>query len=377
MRRNATATLEFSHISKSYVTGADAVKNFNLQVNDGEFITILGSSGSGKSTILRMVAGLETITSGELKIDGQVVNEWDPKKRNVAMVFQNYALFPNLTVEQNMEFALKMQHASKAERKEKVAKMAKILGVDDILTHKAKKLSGGQCQRIAIGRALVCEPNVFLMDEPLSNLDAAMRNELRGEIARLQEQLKITTLYVTHDQTEAMILGDRVLVMDQGEIQQVNEPQNIYSKPQNLFVAQFINGSTMSLLNAKCIKDKGAAAIEVQGNVIDLPDWKANALEENGYIGKDVIVGVRAEDVYLDHPDIPTPDTKMATVEGIVSATDVTGAEKKVHFKIQDAEIISMVRTSIPTNIGDTMLLKIAISQLHVFDSETKLAIVH
>lgn len=214
------ATIQFSHISKSFSAGTDAVKNFNLNVSDGEFLVIVGSSGCDKSTVLRMVAGLEEITSGELKINGKVVNELEPKNRNVAMVFQNYALFPNLTVEENMEFALKMQRVPKKERRQKVADMAKILGIEELLKHKAKGLSGGQCQRIAIGRALICQPQVFLMDEPLSNLDASMRSELRTEIAQLQKELGITTLYVTHDLTEAMTLASRVVVMNQGEIQQ-------------------------------------------------------------------------------------------------------------------------------------------------------------
>ena len=371
------ANIQFSHISKIFASDTEAVKNFNLEVADGEFLVIVGSSGCGKSTILRMVAGLEEITAGELKIDGVVVNDWDSKKRNVAMVFQNYALFPNLTVEDNMGFALKMQHVPKKERKEKVEEMAKILKVEDILKRKAKKLSGGQCQRVAIGRALVCEPNVFLMDEPLSNLDAAMRTELRTEIAQLQKQLGVTTLYVTHDQTEAMTLGNRVVVMDHGEIQQVDTPQNIYCKPQNTFVARFVGSSTMNLFPAECVSYQGNAAVQVAGNQIVLPEWKAKVLEERDYVGKNVIVGIRAEDMYPECEGTAMPDTTFAALDVTVTAIDVMGAEKKLHFMLGDAEMTVMARTYAEVKVGDTLRVQMAVSQLHIFDGESQMAIVH
>lgn len=371
------ANIEFSHISKVFRSGTEAVKNFNLEVEDGEFLVIVGSSGCGKSTVLRMVAGLEEITTGELKIDGTVVNDFDPKKRNVAMVFQNYALFPNLTVEENMEFALKMQRMPKKERREKVAEMAKILGVDDILKRKAKKLSGGQCQRIAIGRALVCHPKVFLMDEPLSNLDTAMRTELRTEIAELQRSMNVTTLYVTHDQTEAMTLGDRVVVMDHGEIQQVDTPQNIYCKPQNTFVARFVGGSTMNLFRAECILYQGQPALQVAGNILTIPDWKGKVLEERDYVGKKVIAGIRAEDIYPECEGTAIPDVSLVSMDVTVTAIDVMGAEKKLHFMLDEEEMVAMARTYALVEIGDTIRLQIAVNQIHVFDEETKLAIVH
>lgn len=371
------ANIEFSHISKVFRSGTEAVKNFNLEVEDGEFLVIVGSSGCGKSTVLRMVAGLEEITTGELKIDGTVVNDFDPKKRNVAMVFQNYALFPNLTVEENMEFALKMQRMPKKERREKVAEMAKILGVEDILKRKAKKLSGGQCQRIAIGRALVCHPKVFLMDEPLSNLDTAMRTELRTEIAELQRSMNVTTLYVTHDQTEAMTLGDRVVVMDHGEIQQVDTPQNIYCKPQNTFVARFVGGSTMNLFRAECILCQGEPALQVAGNVLSIPEWKGKVLEERDYVGKKVVAGIRAEDIYPECEGTAIPDVSLVPMDVTVTAIDVMGAEKKLHFMLDEEEMVAMARTYAPVEIGDTIRLQIAVNQIHVFDEETKLAIVH
>jgi multiple sugar transport system ATP-binding protein len=357
----------------------EAVKNFNLEAEDGEFLVIVGPSGCGKSTVLRMVAGLEEITAGELKFDGEVVNEAEPKKRNVAMVFQNYALFPNLTVEGNMEFALKMQHVPKKERREKVAAMAKTLGIEEILKRKAKGLSGGQCQRIAIGRALVCQPKVFLMDEPLSNLDAAMRTELRTEIAELQKSMGVTTLYVTHDQTEAMTLGDRVIVMDKGEIKQVDTPQNIYCRPQNLFVARFVGGDSMNLIHAECIEFHGETALKINGSLMLLPKWKGDVLKERGYIGKSVIVGIRVEDIYPECEGTALPDVDFVQLSAKVGAIDVLGAEKKLHFDVTDSgcELVAMVRTYAQVEIGDVVPLQIASGQIHVFDEKTELAIVH
>lgn len=371
------ASIQFSHISKVFRPDTEAVKNFNLEVEDGEFLVIIGSSGCGKSTILRMVAGLEDITAGELKIDGKIVNELEPKKRNVAMVFQNYALFPNLTVEENMEFALKMQRMPKKERREKVAVMAKLLGVDDILKRKARKLSGGQCQRIAIGRALVCQPKVFLLDEPLSNLDASMRTELRTEIAELQKKTGVTTLYVTHDQAEAMTLGSRIVVMNRGEIQQVDTPQNIYCKPQNTFVARFVGGSSMNLFTTRCIAYQGKTALEIAGSIVPLPEWKGKVLEERGYVGKNVIAGIRMEDFYPECEGTPIPDVELIPVEAAVTAIDVMGAEKKLHFAFEESEFAAMVRTYAPVNIGDIVRLQIAVNQIHIFDEDTDLAIVH
>ena len=371
------AHIQFSHISKTYLSGTDAVKNFNLEIQDGECIVLVGSSGCGKSTVLRMVAGLEEITTGELKIDGKIINEMEPKKRNVAMVFQNYALFPNLTVEGNMEFALKMQRVPRKERKERVAAMAKTLGIEELLHKKAKGLSGGQCQRIAIGRALVCQPNVFLLDEPLSNLDAAMRNELRVEIAALQKRLGITTLYVTHDQTEAMTLGDRVVVMNAGEIQQVDTPQNIYLKPQNTFVAKFVGGTNMNLLDASCTALGGEIGLELGGRAVQLPAWKAKVLEERGYAGKNVIVGIRAEDVYPVCEGTAIPDVPVVSVAAELMAVDVMGAEKKLHFRFGEAELVAMARTYAPVEVGDTLELKLAVNQIHIFDAETENAVVH
>lgn len=371
------ANIQFSHISKSFLSGTDAVTNFNLEIQNGEFLVIVGPSGCGKSTVLRMVAGLEEITSGELKIDGKVVNELEPKKRNVAMVFQNYALFPNLTVEGNMEFALKMQRVPKKERREKVLQMAKTLGLEELLKKKAKGLSGGQCQRIAIGRALVCNPNVFLLDEPLSNLDAAMRTELRTEIARLQKELGVTTLYVTHDQTEAMTLGDRIVVMNKGTIQQVDTPQNLYCKPQNTFVAQFVGGTSMNFFHAKCVKVQGRVLLDTSFGGVVLPVWKGEGLEERGYLEQEVLVGIRTEDIYPVCEGTAIPEGIMAEVEASVEAIDVLGAEKKLYFKVGEERIAALARTYAQIQTGDRVKLKIAADQIHIFDAETTQAIIH
>lgn len=369
--------IQMSHISKSYVKGDDVVKNFNLEIEDGEFLVIVGSSGSGKSTLLRMVAGLEEITSGELMIDGVVVNDFEPKKRNVAMVFQNYALFPNLTVEENMEFALKMQRMPKAKRREKVQEMARILGIEDILKRKAKKLSGGQCQRIAIGRALVCNPSIFLLDEPLSNLDHIIATELRGEIARLQKELGITMLYVTHNQTEAMTLGDRIVVMDQGEIKQVDTAQNIYCKPQNLFVARFIGSSPMNFFSTDCVETAGQVVLQNEEGTIPLPEWKGKILREKEQPGRRILAGIRSEDIYPECEGCVVPELATAALDVIVSSIEVMGAEKKIHFKYGDSELSAVVRTYVDVNPGDSVTVHMDTNQLQLFDPDSEVSLIY
>lgn len=371
------ASIQFSHVSKVYLSGTEAVKNFNLDVSDGELMVIVGSSGCGKSTILRMAAGLEDITTGELRIDGKVVNNLEPKKRSVAMVFQNYALFPNLTVAANMEFALKMQRVPKEERMARVEAMADMLGIRELLKRKAKGLSGGQCQRIAIGRALVCEPKLFLLDEPLSNLDTAMRAELREEIARLQRRLNVTTLYVTHDQTEAMTLGSRMVVMDHGEIQQVDTPQNIYCRPQNTFVAQFVGASPMNLFETHCLLQDRQIILQVGSEKLPLPEWKGKVLRERGYVGKTILAGIRAEDVYPSYEGTAIPTIPLAPVTATVESMDILGADIKLHMRSEDLALTAMARSYAPVKQGDTLTLLLAVEQLHLFDHETHMTIVH
>lgn len=369
------ANLQFSNVSKTYASGTEAVKNFNLDIKDGEFVVIVGGSGCGKSTVLRMAAGLEEITTGELRMDGKIINDLSPKKRNVAMVFQNYALFPNLTVEDNIGFALKMQGVKKKERRERVLAMAKMLGIEELLHKKAKGLSGGQCQRIAIGRALACEPNIFLLDEPLSNLDATMRNDLRGEIAALQKRLGVTTLYVTHDLTEAMTLGTRVVVMNDGEIMQVDTPQNIYSRPQNVFVARFV-GHSMNLFRARCVTQGNGAALSVDGRIVPLPQWKAAVLLDRGFADKEVLAGIRGEDIYPVCKGMAIPDIELTGVEAVVEAAEVLGAEKNLHMRLGETPLVATVRTYAAVDVGDTVELRLDAGRIHIFDAETETAII-
>ena len=371
------AVIKFSNVSKRYLSGVEAVKNFNLEIKDGEFVVIVGASGCGKSTILRMVAGLEDITTGELKIDEKIVNDLEPKKRNVSMVFQNYALFPNLTVEGNIEFALKIQKVPKKERKERVLEMAKKLDIVELLNRKAKGLSGGQCQRIAIGRALVCKPSIFLLDEPLSNLDASMRNELRIEIARMQKELNVTTLYVTHDLTEAITLGNRIVVMNKGEIQQADTPQNVYSKPQNIYVAKFFGDNNINLFDARYEETDGKLKL-VFGNIaFELPKWKEEALVERDYVGKNVIVGIRSEDAFIENKNVNPLEINTIDFEAEIESIEVLGAEKRIHLDANGVKISTLVSTYDELNIGQVVNVKIAIDKLHLFDCETNNAIVH
>ncbi len=372
------ATIEFSHVSKVFGQDTKAVKNFNLRVEDGEFIAIIGSSGCGKSTLLRMVAGLENITTGEVLFDGRVVNDLPPKKRNVAMVFQNYALFPNLTVEDNLGFALKMQRVPKKERRQRVAEMAETLHITPLLKRKAKGLSGGQCQRIAIGRALVCRPSVFLLDEPLSNLDANIKAELQAEISRLHKEFGTTTIYVTHDHAEAMSLSNRLVVMHDGELQQVDTPQNIYFKPQNVFVSQFAADSVMNFIPVHCEVNGPQATLRHPAFSAQLPDWKAQALIQKGYAGKPVTLGIRAEDIFPVQEGLPQPPGDTIVVPTTVAGIDVLGTDKRLRLELEGGQpLIALTRTSAQAAPQDRLDATLAVSRFHLFDPETESAIVH
>ena len=290
------ASLSLEHIDKTYPNGFKAVKDFNLDVADKEFIIFVGPSGCGKSTTLRMIAGLEDITGGTLKIDGKVMNDVEPKDRDIAMVFQNYALYPHMTVYDNMAFGLKLRKVPKDVIDKQVREAAKILDLDQLLDRKPKALSGGQRQRVAMGRAIVRNPKVFLMDEPLSNLDAKLRVQMRTEISRLHQRLGATIIYVTHDQTEAMTLGTRIVVMKAGEVQQIDTPQNLYDHPCNQFVAGFIGSPQMNFMDAKVSAKGGQVTVEVGGHTLEVPADKASALK--AYEGKTVVLGIRPEDVH-------------------------------------------------------------------------------
>ncbi|MDO5389391.1 MAG: sn-glycerol-3-phosphate ABC transporter ATP-binding protein UgpC, partial [Clostridia bacterium] len=292
------AELKLKNIVKKYPNGFVAVKNFNLDIEDKEFIIFVGPSGCGKSTTLRMIAGLEEISSGELWIGDKLCNTVDPKNRDIAMVFQNYALYPHMTVYDNMAFALKLRKVPKAEIDKKVREAAKILDIDHLLDRKPKALSGGQRQRVAMGRAIVRSPKVFLMDEPLSNLDAKLRVQMRSEISKLHQKLQTTFIYVTHDQTEAMTLGTRIVVLKDGVIQQVDTPQNLYNKPENLFVAGFIGSPQMNFINATVAKSGSDVTVNFGEYSLKLPEYKTKALIDGGYVGKEVTIGIRPEDVH-------------------------------------------------------------------------------
>ncbi|MCR5775124.1 MAG: sn-glycerol-3-phosphate ABC transporter ATP-binding protein UgpC [Lachnospiraceae bacterium] len=364
------ASLSLKNICKVYPNGFEAVKNFNLEIQDKEFIIFVGPSGCGKSTTLRMVAGLEEITSGELRIGDRLVNDVEPKDRDIAMVFQNYALYPHMTVYDNMAFGLKLRKVPKDEIDKMVKEAAKILDLTKLLDRKPKALSGGQRQRVAMGRAIVRNPKVFLMDEPLSNLDAKLRVQMRTEIAKLHQKLGTTIIYVTHDQTEAMTLGDRIVVMKDGVVQQVDTPQNLYDKPTNLFVAGFMGSPQMNFLDATVKKDGENVCLECAGHTIPLPPAKAKKLIEGGYDGKTVTFGIRPEDVYDSEVTINTlPDG--AVFEAKINVYELLGAEVFLYFDLADFPMTARVDPRTTARPGDTVKFAIDVEKIHVFDKET------
>ena len=322
------ATVDMEKVNKVYENGFHAVKDFTLDVNEGEFMVLVGPSGSGKTTALRMVAGLEDITSGTLRIGGKVVNDETPKERDIAMVFQNYALYPHMTVAENIGFALKLRKMPKAEINAKVKETGEILGLTEWLDRKPSQLSGGQRQRVAMGRAIVRSPSVFLMDEPLSNLDAKLRVQMRAEVQRIQRRIAVATLYVTHDQIEAMTMGDRVAVLRAGRLEQVDHPQVLYDHPDNLFVAAFIGSPAMNLYEATMSDD--ARSVKVGSQTLPLPDDLFAARPGlTRYGGKKVVLGVRPEHLPAAHDGVTGP-----TLVGNVDLVEALGSELVVHFTI-------------------------------------------
>ena len=363
------ASLSLTNVCKVYPNGFEAVKDFSLEVEDQEFIIFVGPSGCGKSTTLRMIAGLEEISSGELKIDGRVVNDVEPKDRDIAMVFQNYALYPHMTVFDNMAFGLKLRKVPKDEIKKKVEEAAKILDLEKLLDRKPKALSGGQRQRVAMGRAIVRNPKVFLMDEPLSNLDAKLRVQMRIEIAKLHQRLGTTIIYVTHDQTEAMTLGTRIVVMKDGVIQQVDTPQNLYEKPQNLFVAGFMGSPQMNFLDAVVRINGTAVTLEVAGQSIPLPPAKAKKLIDGGYNGKTVVMGIRPEDVYDSEMFI---ETAKCVFSSTIKVYELLGAEVFLYFDLGEFPMTARVDPRSNARPGDTVRFAFDVEKIHVFDKETE-----
>ena len=363
------ASLSLQHITKRYPNGFEAVKDFNLEIADKEFIIFVGPSGCGKSTTLRMIAGLEEISDGTLKIDDKVVNDVEPKDRDIAMVFQNYALYPHMTVYDNMAFGLKLRKVPKDQIDKQVKEAAKILDLEKLLDRKPKALSGGQRQRVAMGRAIVRDPKVFLMDEPLSNLDAKLRVQMRTEISKLHERLGATIIYVTHDQTEAMTLGTRIVVMKDGVVQQVDTPQNLYNAPGNLFVAGFIGSPQMNFLDAVVRINGTAVTLEVAGQSIPLPPAKAKKLIDGGYNGKTVVMGIRPEDVYDSEMFI---ETAKCVFSSTIKVYELLGAEVFLYFDLGEFPMTARVDPRSNARPGDTVRFAFDVEKIHVFDKETE-----
>ena len=367
------ASLSLKNVTKAYPNGFVAVKDFNLEIADKEFIIFVGPSGCGKSTTLRMIAGLEDISSGELYIDGKLVNDVEPKDRDIAMVFQNYALYPHMSVYDNMAFGLKLRKTPKAEIDKLVHEAAKILDLEHLLDRKPKALSGGQRQRVAMGRAIVRNPKVFLMDEPLSNLDAKLRGQMRVEISKLHQRLQATIIYVTHDQTEAMTLGTRIVVMKDGVIQQVDSPQNLYDRPCNKFVAGFIGAPQMNMIDADVKEDGADVTLTFGGHTITLPAEKAKVVKEKGYVGKTVTIGIRPEDLHDDEAWLQA--SPKSVIEATIRVYELLGAEVNLYFDIDDAQFIARVNPRTTARVGSVVKIALDMSKVHVFDKETELII--
>ncbi len=382
------ATVSLDKVNKVYENGFHAVKDLSIDVADGEFMVLVGPSGCGKTTALRMVAGLEDITSGILRIGGKEANDETPKERDIAMVFQNYALYPHMTVAENIGFALKLRKMPKDELNAKVKEAADILGLTEWLDRKPGQLSGGQRQRVAMGRAIVREPSVFLMDEPLSNLDAKLRVQMRAEVARIQRRIGVATIYVTHDQVEAMTMGDRVTVMRAGVLQQVDTPQKLYDNPDNIFVAAFIGSPAQNLYDAALTE--GARSIKLGSQEVELPDAvRAKRPGLAAYAGKDLVVGMRPE-----HLPAAKPGWTGPTLVGKVDLIEALGSELVVHFTIDanrviaegavdkdeaeavgEGEGVARLEAKTPVKVGDMMTFGIDIEDMQFFDPKTGLAI--
>jgi len=360
------AEVTLKNVSKIFDKNVVAVDQVSLEVKDKEFVVLVGPSGCGKSTTLRMVAGLEEISNGEIHIDGRLVNEVAPKDRDIAMVFQNYALYPHMTVYDNMAFGLKLRKYPKDQIKKRVNDAAEILGISDLLHRKPKALSGGQRQRVAVGRAIVRRPKVFLFDEPLSNLDAKLRVQMRAEIIKLHNRLDATMIYVTHDQVEAMTMGDRIVVMKDGEVHQIDSPLNLYNKPTNKFVAGFIGSPAMNFLTCKIVQngglwlDEGALKIPVQENI-------ENKL--NGFVGKEIIFGIRPEDIHSPESAIGVKNKIEVQIE--VDVVEPMGNEIFVTLRTKNHNFIARLKTNNIPQIGNSLDLIFDLNKVHFFDKES------
>jgi multiple sugar transport system ATP-binding protein len=357
------ATVTFDHVTKAYADGTVAVNDLDLLIKDGEFLVLVGPSGCGKTTALRCLAGLEEITAGQIKIDARVVNRVPSKDRNIAMVFQSYALYPHMTVYDNLAFGLKLMKTPKQEIKRRVEEAARILNLENLLERKPRALSGGQRQRVALGRAIVREPAAFLMDEPLSNLDAKLRVQTRAEILRLQRRLETTTVYVTHDQVEAMTMGDRIAVMNLGVLQQIGSPPELYDNPVNVFVAAFIGSPAMNFATAKA----GEGHLRLGGTTLHLTGRAAKAAEQNR--GRDLLIGFRPEDLELNGH----PGSNGVKIPAQIDVVEYLGHEELIHAQAEGHEIVALVPSEKKVKAGEGVEFAIPVEKLHVFDPETEL----
>ena len=370
------ASLSLRHIYKKYPGGVTAVSDFNLEIKDKEFIVFVGPSGCGKSTTLRMIAGLEEITEGELFIGDQLVNDVAPKDRKIAMVFQNYALYPHMSVQDNMAFGLKLNKTPKEEIKRRVEEAARILDITHLLDRKPKALSGGQKQRVALGRAIVRNPRVFLLDEPLSNLDAKLRAAMRTELTKLHQRVQTTFIYVTHDQVEAMTMASRIVVMKDGIIQQVDTPQHLYDAPCNIFVAGFIGTPQMNFINGTLTKKGGDIFFNFEGNTLKLPPEKNEEGVLDEYIGKEVVAGLRPECIHDEPMYLSASPDSVIDVD--VDVIELMGAEIYLYLKSgEETNMIARVSARSTSRGGDHIKVALDLSRIHLFDKDTERCIVH
>ncbi|MBP0959493.1 MAG: sn-glycerol-3-phosphate ABC transporter ATP-binding protein UgpC [Oscillospiraceae bacterium] len=378
------ANLSLRSIYKKYPGGVVAVSDFNLEIRDREFIIFVGPSGCGKSTTLRMIAGLEEISEGELYIGDRLVNDIAPRDRDIAMVFQNYALYPHMTVFENMAFGLKLRKVPKDEITRKVEEAARILDISHLLDRKPKALSGGQRQRVALGRAIVREPQVFLLDEPLSNLDAKLRAQMRTEISKLHKKLGTTFIYVTHDQTEAMTMGDRIVVMKDGFVQQVDSPQNLYENPCNQFVAGFMGSPQMNFIDGYLRKIDGKYNVEFGWNerkqsgkkyYVEIPEGKGGEEVLEEYVDKEIIIGIRPENIHDEEMFISAAKTGIVDAE--VEITELMGAETFLYLTVEGISLTARVSPRSTARPQDTIKVALDPNKIHIFDKETEKTIIN
>lgn len=367
------ARVKLSHIKKRYSADNLVVKDFELDIQDKEFVVFVGPSGCGKTTTLRMIAGLEDITEGDLMIGERRVNDVAPKDRDIAMVFQNYALYPHMTVYQIMAFGLKLRKFPKADIDKRVRDAAKILDIEHLLDRKPKALSGGQRQRVALGRAIVREPQVFLMDEPLSNLDAKLRVQMRAEIRKLHQRLQTTFIYVTHDQTEAMTMGDRIVVMQDGIIQQADTPQQVYNHPKNMFVAGFIGSPAMNFLRGEIVQEGSKLYFRAPNVNVLLPEGRYEALRAEGAIGKEMVLGVRPEDLHDD--EVIRSTYPEASFKATIEVVEHMGAEVYLHVSTSSQTLIARVSSRSLFTHGGKVELAMDLNKIHLFHGDSQKAV--